>query len=61
MELLRNLLEIYVFIGFLFLAFTTIMALVLNRNHVFEHPLFFVLCCVFTWPRCIYSGLRDGT
>ena len=61
MELLRNLLEIYMLVGHLFLAFMTIMALVLNRNHVFEHPLMFVLCCVFIWPSCIYSGLRDGT
>ena len=58
MELLKNLLAVYICVGLVYLAVMTVLAFVHNRKDLFEHSLLFFLCCVFTWPQCIYLATK---
>lgn len=58
MQLLKILLEFYVYAGFVFLGLTIVKAIHVNKTDIFWRGPILVLSCVFTWPRCVYLAIK---
>lgn len=59
MELLKILMACYIYTGFIFMTFTSILAIIQGNMQVFKYGLAYVLCAVLTWPYCIYAAIKD--
>lgn len=58
MEILRIALACYIYTGFIFMGFVSLLAIVQKKTEVFRHGFFYVFFTVIGWPYCIYHTLK---
>lgn len=58
MDILKNLVCLYIYAGFIFLALVSLIAIIKKNTKIFEFGLLYIIVVVLLWPKFIISLFR---